>query len=199
MVYFSMPQDGDSTANKRAVLRFFLVALFLVPGVAPLFGVTLQQLSIDDLAVRSTAIVRGHVVDSYTLMNGGTVYTHYHVTVAESLKGATVSTVDVAVPGGTASGVRQVFPGVPQLTVGSDYLLYLWTSPDTGITLPAGFTQGIYQVSGPATSLILSRSASGEMMLNAKGRQVRDQAVSMGLSDMRARVASALAKSGSSK
>jgi len=37
------------------------------------------------------------------------------------------------------------------------------------------------------------------MMLNAKGRQVRDQAVSMGLSDMRARVASALAKSGSSK
>jgi hypothetical protein len=181
------------------VFRFVIIALFLVPGVAPLFGVTLQQLSIDDLAVRSTAIVRGHVLNSYSAMSGGTVYTHYQVTVVESLKGAMVSTVDVAVPGGTASGVRQVFPGVPQLTVGSDYLLYLWTSGDTGLTLPTGFTQGVYQVSGPASSLILSRAASGEMMLNAKGRQVHDQAVSMGLSDMRARVASALAKSGSSK
>jgi hypothetical protein len=199
MVYFSIPQDGESTANKRAVFRFFLIALFLVPGVAPLFGVTMQQASIEDLAVSSTAIVRGHVVDSYSVMSGGTVYTHYHVAVAESLKGTTGSTVDVALPGGTASGLRQVFPGVPQLTVGADYLLYLWTSPDTGITLPTGFTQGIYQVSGPITSLILSRAASGEMMLNAKGRQVRDQAVSMGLSDMKARVASALAKSGNSK
>lgn len=181
------------------VFRFLLAALFLVPGVAPLFGVTLQQLSIDDLAVQSTAIVRGHVVDSYTAVTGGTVYTHYHVAVAESLKGAAGSAVDVALPGGTASGVRQVFPGVPQLTIGADYLLYLWTSPATGITMPAGFTQGIYQVSGQDTSLILSRAASREMMIGARGQQVRDQAVSMGLSDMRARVATALAKSGTNK
>lgn len=153
----------------------------------------------DALAVQSTAIVRGHVTDSYTSVTGPTVYTHYHVTVAEVMKGQPGFTVDVAIPGGTAGGLRQSYPGVPQLTVGGDFLLYLWTSP-SGLNMPTGFSQGIFQVSGDPSALQLSRSASAELMLDATGHPVRDQAVTMRLADMRVRVATSLAAhSGTSK
>ena len=182
------------------MVRFLLVAMCLIPGAAPLSGVTMQQLSMDDLAVKSTAIVRGRVVDTYSVMAGPTVYTHYHVAVADTWKGATGSTVDVALPGGTASGVRQTYPGVPQLNVGSDYVLYLWTSTASGITLPTGFSQGIFSVSGtsPASQQI-SRSATAELMLDATGRQVQDKPISMRLSDMKSHVATALSKAGSAR
>lgn len=175
-----------------AVVRSLLIALWLISGVAPLSGVTLQQLSMDDLAVQSTAIVRGHVMDSYTAVTGQTVYTHYRVTVSEVLKGQPGMTVDVALPGGTAAGVRQSFPGVPQLSTGGDYVIYLWTSP-SGITMPTGFSQGIFQVSGDTAGLQISRSATAELMLDAKGHTVRDQAITMRLTEMRSRVATSLA------
>jgi hypothetical protein len=160
----------------------------------------MQQLSMDDLAVKSTAIVRGHITDSYTVLTGPTVYTHYHVAVTDTWKGMTVSTVDVALPGGTASGIRQTYPGVPQLRIGGDYVLYLWTSSVSGITLPTGFSQGIFAVSGasPATQVI-SRSATAELMLDSTGHPVQDQSVSMRLADMKSHVAIALAKLGSVK
>jgi len=177
------------------VLRFLLAALYLLPGAAPLSGVTMQQLSMDDLAVKSTAIVRGRVLDSYTTLLGPTVYTHYRVAVADTWKGATASTVDVALPGGTAAGIRQTYPGIPQLAVGRDYVIYLWTSSVSGITMPTGFNQGIFAVTGATpASLLLSRSATSELMLNSTGRPVQDQAVSMRLSEMKSRVAVALSR-----
>src|SRR4051794_20313659 len=123
------------------VVRFLLIAMCLIPGAAPLSGVTMQQLSVDDLAVKSTAIVRGRVMDSYTTMSGPTVYTHYHVTVSDTWKGAIGGTVDVAVPGGTSGAIRQTYPGIPQLNIGQEYVIYLWTSGVSGITMPTGFSQ----------------------------------------------------------
>ena len=172
----------------------------LIPGAAPLSGVTMQQLSVDDLAVKSTAIIRGHVVDSYTAMTGPTVYTHYHIAVTETWKGAAGSTIDVALPGGTTDGIRQSYPGVPQLGTGTDYVLYLWTSPSSGITLPTGFSQGIFTVTGSTPSgLLTSRSATSELMLDSKGHPVQDRAVSMHLADMKSQVATALLRPGNPK
>ena len=160
----------------------------------------MQQLSVDDLAVKSTAIVRGHVTDSYTALTGTTVYTHYHVAVTEMWKGAAGSTVDVALPGGTASGIRQSFAGVPQLALGVDYVLYLWTSPVSGINMPTGFSQGIFAVTtDSSSSLIISRSATAELMLDSNGHPVQDRAVSMRLTDMKSQVVAALAKTGSAR
>jgi hypothetical protein len=155
----------------------------------------MQQLSMDDLAVKSTAIIRGHVIDSYTATSGPAIYTHYHVAVTETWKGAAVATMDVALPGGTTGGVRQSYPGVPQLSTGTDYVLYLWTSPSSGITFPTGFDQGIFTVTGSTPAgLLTSRSATSELMLDAKGRPVQDRPVSMHLADMKSQVATALAR-----
>jgi hypothetical protein len=154
----------------------------------------MQQLSMDDLAVKSTAIVRGRVTDSYMALTGSTVYTHYHVAVSETWKGTAAGTVDVALPGGTASGIRQSYPGVPQLAIGTEYVVYLWTSP-AGITMPTGFSQGIFTVTGTATTaLVLTRSASSELMLDASGHPVHDRPISMPVSDMKTAVASVLSK-----
>ncbi len=178
----------------RTVFRFLLVTMCLIPGAAPLSGVTMQQLSMDDLAVRSTAIIRGQVLNSYTAVLGPTVYTHYRITVTESWKGASGVTVDIALPGGIAGTIRQTYPGVPQLSTGVDYVLYLWTSPTSGLTLPTGFSQGIFTVTGStASALITSRSASSELMLDAKGHPVPDRGVSMRFADMKSQVAAAIA------
>ena len=181
------------------MVRFLLIAMCLLPGAAPLSGVTMQQLSMDDLAVKSTAIVRGRVLDTYAILSGSTVYTHYHVAVTETWKGGPAATVDVALPGGTASGIRQTYPGVPQLIIGREYVLYLWTSA-TGLTMPTGFSQGIFTVSGDsAPTLQISRTASGELMIDGSGRQVQDQAVSIRLAEAKVHVAAAMSRAGSSR
>lgn len=184
---------GSAHANTKVVSRFLRIAMLLLPGAAPLSGVSMQQLSMDDLAVKSTAIVQGRVTDSYTATNGPTVYTHYHLAVVDTWKGTAGATVDVALPGGTAGGIRQTYPGVPQLAIGRTYVIYLWTSPATGITMPTGFSQGIFAVGSDTAS----RSATAELMLDSTGRRpVRDSAISMRLADMKRGVAAALAKSG---
>jgi len=185
---------GKLTANIRSVFRFLLVAMCLIPGAAPLSGVMMQQLSMDDLAVKSTAIIRGQVTGSYTAFSGPTIYTHYLIAVSETWKGAAVVTFDVALPGGVAGGIRQTYPGVPQLSTGIAYVLYLWTSP-SGITMPTGFSQGIFTVTGSTPSgLLTSRSANNESMLDSTGHPVQDHPVSMPLATMKSQVAAALAQ-----
>jgi len=167
----------------------------LIPGAAPLSGVTMQQLSVGDLAVKSTAIIQGQVTGSYTAFTGPTVYTHYRVAVTETWKGAPVVTMDVALPGGIAGSIRQTFAGVPQLTIGASYVLYLWTSPSSGVTFPTGFSQGIFAVTGSTPSALLaSRTATSELMFDTSGRPAQDRPVSMALSDMKSQVVAALAQ-----
>ena len=61
------------------------------------------------------------------------------------MEGPAQSTIDVMVPGGTAKGMRQTYPGVPQLVTGKQYVLFLWKS-SKGATYPMGFTQGVFNL-----------------------------------------------------
>jgi len=98
-------------------------------------------------------------------------------------------------PGGVAGGYRQSFPGVPSLQTGAEYVLYLWKSSTTGITHIVGLSQGIFNVTQQADgSFQVDRPRIGETMLDATGHLVRDQAVRMQISDMKARVAAGSAK-----
>ena len=153
---------------------------------------TLQQLSLSDMALQSTAIVRARVVSSSASFTGSTIYTHYKLQVSETWKGT--APAEVMIPGGVAGGYRQSFPGAPQLQSGADYVLFLWTSK-AGITHIIGLTQGLFslapQADGSATA---NRGASGETMLDAKGVQVEDRGMSLGLAALKAQVAQECAK-----
>ena len=147
---------------------------------------TLQKMSLEEMAAGATAIVRARVTASTAALTGNTIYTHYRLEVAETWKGK--APLEVMLPGGTANRTRQSFPGVPELNAGSDYVLFLWTSP-SGITHLVGLTQGIFNVASGADGVAMaSRPQSGELMLDAKGQKVSDQAIHMSVVDMKSRV-----------
>jgi hypothetical protein len=147
---------------------------------------TLQQLSLDQMTQSATAIIRAHVLSSSASFTGSTIYTHYRLQTSETWKGFPAA--EVMLPGGVAGGYRQAFPGVPALQTGGEYVLFLWTS-STGITHLVGLSQGIFGMNRQTDgSMEVSRPEIGETMLDAAGRRVRDRAVRMQLSEMKAQV-----------
>jgi hypothetical protein len=171
--------------SRLAGLSFALVLCVVAPGA------TLQQLSMDQMSQNATSIIRARVVSSSASFNGSTIYTHYQLQVSETWKG-TAPADEVMLPGGTANGYKQSFPGIPQLTPGAEYVLFLWRSPSTGITHLIGLSQGVFDVSKDSDgTVVASRARIGEMMLDAAGRKVDDKAVRMTLNDMKAQVSRA--------
>src|SRR5580700_5775258 len=104
---------------------------------------TLRQLSLEDMIQQSTGIVRAQVTGSTGVLRGQNIYTYYHLHVLEAAKGGTSRDVDVAVPGGTVNGMRQVTVGAPELTTGHQYVVFLWTSR-SGLTQIIGLSQGLF-------------------------------------------------------
>jgi len=183
---------GIPGAFPETVHRHFLFAIVVTVGIAPLPGATLERLSLDDMIAKSTAIVRGTVTGSKAVASGPVIYTHYAVQVTERYKGGAQDGQDVAVPGGTANGFRQTFPGTPQLSAGQEYVLFLWTGP-SGVTQVIGLTQGVFTLTTTAAGTVATRPPAPEMMLDpGSGQPVKDESVSIQLSDLRARIASVL-------
>ena len=152
---------------------------------------TLQQLSMDQMSQLATAVVRARVTASSASFYPGpgapTIYTHYKLSVSEVWKGA--ATTEVMLPGGDVNGQKQSFPGVPELRIGGEYILFLWKSPTTGIVHTMGLTQGIFEITTQANgTTAANRRKSGELMLDGSGHRVSDSAVSMNLTDLKSRV-----------
>jgi hypothetical protein len=159
------------------------MALF---STVPASAATLEQLTMEQMSQSATSIVRASIAGSYTSVSANTVYTHYTLRTIEAWKGVPAS--EVMVPGGVAGNVRQVFPGVPELKIGAEYVLFLWKS-STGITHLVGLTQGLFEVERQQDgSALATRAKIGEMMLDSTGHKVADKAVTLVLTDMRSRV-----------
>lgn len=166
--------------------------MFLVSVGFPAEATILQQLTLDEMAQKSTSIVRVRVTGSSEVVRGGGVFTLYKFETLEILKSGRRSQ-EVAVPGGVAGGMRQVVAGAPTLRAGSEYVLFLWTSR-SGLTQLMGMSQGLFSVEHTtAGDGLASRAAAGEQMLDAAGRAVRDEPLSMPLAELKAKVSRALA------
>lgn len=170
-----------------SVLRHLTrLACGLLLGCMLLPAATLRQMSVDEMAQAATSIVRAKVVSSAATLSGKTIYTHYQLQVSETLKGQTLTRADL--PGGETGGIRQSFPGVPQLRTGTEYVIFLWTS-STGVNHIIGLSQGLFTVASQADgSVQISRPQIGETMHDAQGNAVRDHAVTMAITDLRARI-----------
>lgn len=168
-------------------------ALLLTFCIAPLQCATLERLSLDDMIAKSTAIVRGRILGSSSTLAGRVIYTHYSVQVMDRYKGATAATVDVAVPGGVAGGLRQTFSGSPEFRPGDEYVLFLWTGR-SGMTQVIGLTQGVFSIAADASAdPTATRAATRELMLApGTGKRVKDQTLVMRLSELRGRISGTL-------
>lgn len=180
----------------KAMRRVSAKVLSLFTGVllsAALQGVTLQQLSLDEMTQHSTAIVYGKVLDSYAAPLGSMIYTHYRIQVLDRWKGTSPAVVEIMVPGGAANGMRQTFAGVPGLTQGKSYVMFLW-SGKTGAPQLIGLNQGLFDVApDPSGTLFASRPVSTEQMLDSTGRAVQDQPVRLNLQQLNTRVKASIA------
>lgn len=184
-----MSSIGTPGAFPTCVKRRFSLAMLLVAGIMPLQCATLERLSLDDLIAKSTAIVRGKVTGAAAAFSGPVIYTHYTIQVSEQFKGAGQNSIDVVVPGGTANGLRQSFAGAPVLNPGDEFVFFLYTGK-SGLTTVTGLTQGLFSLPGDgSTDPTLTRSASRELMLDpANGRPVKDETLTLKLSDLRQRI-----------
>ena len=177
------------------MLRRFALATLLAFCWAPLQGATLERLSLEDMALQATAIVRGKVLGSAGEFHGPVIYTHYRFQVTERYKGNAQGTIDVAAPGGVVNGVRQSVAGSPQLAYGEEYVLLLWAGK-SGMNQIIGLTQGLFTVAKSAErDPTAVRNPSTELMLDrATGQAVRDERLSLRLSELRTKISGALAR-----
>jgi hypothetical protein len=175
----------------KRVILFALVLAWCLPSA------TLERLSLDDMIVQATAIVRGKITGSFTALSGPVIYTHYQLQVSETLKGSARSSVEFVVPGGIANNMRQSFAGAPRFGTGDELVFFLWTGR-SGVMQVLGLTQGLFALAQDgATDPVATRSASHEVMLErGTGQQVKDQTLVMPLSQLRGRIAATLTAKG---
>jgi hypothetical protein len=170
--------------------RIIVIALVVTSWWVPLQSATLERLSLDDMIGKSTAIVRGTVGDTWTAFTGRDIYTHYKIQVSERFKGPVQKTVEIMVMGGTVGEFHQTVAGAPVLNRGDEFVFFLWTS-SRGITWITGLTQGLFALPGTGSvDPLTTRGPNRELMLDAAtARPVKDNAVSMKLSELRKRIA----------
>ncbi len=175
----------------KQLMRVVTISVLLASVGIPAAATILQQLTLDEMARKSTSIVRARVTGSDAVLRGRDVFTVYKFETLETLKSGP-ATREVAVPGGVAGGMRQGVAGAPTLRTGREYVLFLWTGR-SGPTQLMGMSQGLFTVERSATGGVLaSRAATGEQMLDAAGHAVRDEALAVPLAELKAKVSSAL-------
>jgi hypothetical protein len=176
------------------------VLLWALAALAPAHATTLGRASFDDLAQKSTSVVRGKVVSSYSATRGSLVYTYYRIRVLDRWKGPVASQIDVQVPGGTVDGLQQDIAGAPQLTANSEYVFFLWTGP-SGATHVLGLSQGVLDLTtNAAGEAILSSQITDAMMVDSVTAQAgAREPLRMKLSEFGSRLATSLKEGASVK
>jgi hypothetical protein len=175
-------------------MRTLLITAIFAATLSVAHATTLQQLTLDDMIQKSTTIARVRVQFTGGVFKGQNIYTHYLVQVLELWKGPAASQIDIVVPGGTADGFRQTIAGAPDLVNGQEYVMYLWTSR-SGLTQVIGLSQGLFVSSNG----MVTRPATSEHLLDARGVATVDSGMQMTLSAMKSRVTSVLSKTRSAQ
>jgi hypothetical protein len=159
---------------------------------------TLELLTLDDMIVKSTDIVRCRVMSASASFRGipgrgGAIYTHYTVAVTNRWKGKNATQMDVAVPGGVAQGIRQIASGSPTPQIGSEYVMFLWTSR-SGLTQIIGLSQGLFKIETITGTTYLTRAPADALILDPKtGQPVQDSNMTISLPDLVTRIGQDLA------
>lgn len=168
-------------------------------GCSSLRAATLEQLSLDEMVVQSTAIVRAKAAGSHSIRDGALIYTIVELDVLEQWKGEPAARCEVALPGGRVGGFSQHFGGVPVLEPGQEFVAFLWTGP-SGRTQLLGLSQGFFEIARDARGQVqVHRKATADLLLNpGSAMPVPYPAIEMPLESLVAKIRSVTASGGSS-
>lgn len=154
-------------------MRFLAVVTILTVSLS-LRATTLERMSMDDIATKSTTIVRGTVGSCAGELRHTMVFTRCEINVTETWKGTAAAKSTVYVPGGAARGLRQNITGVPQLAAGQEYVFFLW-SGRSGINQIIGLTQGVFELRSEGKTTVATRAAANARVVDANGSVTVDQ------------------------
>ncbi len=101
---------------------------------------------VEALTQRATVIVRAIVADSETKWIGRVIYTEYNLVVQETLKGSALSSITVALRGGSIGNVALAIPGTPQLATGNEIVFFGESLNGQASFKPVGIFDGIIPV-----------------------------------------------------
>lgn len=174
---------------------FFLIALAL--GSGSVLGATLEQLSLDQMVLQSTAIVRAKARETRSARTGPLIYTFVSIDVIEQWKGPRVEKLEISLPGGEVGGFREHFGGVPLLSPGLEFVAFLWTGP-SGRTQILGLSQGFFEVIRDRDDRVLvHRKPTSDVMLSPDTMtRVPYTDIQMPVEELAAKVAAVLAAEG---
>jgi hypothetical protein len=175
---------------------FYLLAS--VALLAPAGATTLLKMSMNELILQSTSIVRAKITGSRTGAVGKDIFTYYQVQVSDTLKKGAILPAEFAVPGGAYGNLRQITVGSPVFAEGQEYVLFLWTSR-SGMTQIIGLTQGMFNLTQDSSGAVLNRPAIADEMVDKSGKAVTGAAVTMKWSELRDMIAKALPKQAAAK
>jgi hypothetical protein len=166
----------------------------LLGAILPLCATTLQILSVDSMIAKSSMIVRARPTPLSSFQRGGLIYTSYRLSVSATLKGDPVSTLQVAVPGGNYQGLHQAVAGSPGLETGSEYVMFIWTSP-RGSNYILGLSQGLFEVhTNTSGAVVLTRGPASAKTIDAAGSAVSDKGATLLFTDLKAKIAQSVQK-----
>ena len=110
-----------------------------------------NALSLQDMVNQSDLIAIGNCVDIKSVWVDRSLVTLATINVGETLKGAELGTITVALPGGVdanrAVPVAMTYPGAPNITPGENVFLFLTATGEVaGSYTVAGFSQGKFSI-----------------------------------------------------
>jgi len=180
-------------------MRTWSHLLASVALLAPLGATTLLKMSMNELILQSSSIVRAKITGSRTVAVGKDIFTYYQLQVSDTLKKGAILPAEFAVPGGTYGSFRQFGIGSPVFTDGQEYVLFLWTSR-SGMTQVIGLTQGMFNLTRDSSgATVLNRPAIADQMLDKSGKKVTDAPVTMKWSELRDLIVKTLPKAAATK
>ena len=167
-----------------------LVALF----AAQLFATSVIPMSVEQLAVSSTNIVRARALSSESSWDAehAHIYTFTRFQPLETLKGMPASEIVVRQMGGRVGNIEQRVSGVRRWSAGDESVLFLRPSEvGQGVMAVVGLFQGNFAVKRISLSdAVATNGVPDAMQLDtSKGTVTHFRAAQITLSELRQRVA----------
>jgi hypothetical protein len=157
-------------------VRRFLLLLTLICMSLPALATTVVARSVEELAARSSHVVVGRAVRTWSQWNTEqrVIFTYTEFAVEKSLKGSAPTTVTVKQLGGHANGVIQKVAGARQLRAGEAAVLFLTPSAQhDGTFAVTSLMQGHFRMKkGDHGEVVVSNGISGALQLHRTGGTV---------------------------
>ncbi len=181
--------------NRMRIIFSLLPALLFLPAVR---ATTLARISLDRLAAESDAVARVRCAGGESRWENGSIWTLTTFDVLETLKGNLPGTITVRLPGGRSGHLTATVDGTPKFNSGAEAVLFLERSPAGGFTV-AGWVEGTFRISRDPQSgaETVTQDSSAFAVFDTQARAFRTEGVRrMPIEEFRARIASAIARSG---